>query len=294
MSEYNDRIAAAAQALGMPTEEFKSDYQAKIGLETVQELDDPKVSKFTDFAKRYEDRFPIGKIRKAFAALSNGRTEEGQAEQRSSDPRLEQLKALGLKVRIDDADTAILLPFYDPAKPSDPVTNVLKKRFGDKKVIAFKDDGKVAIEECLRYISDLEQGFPPAANDAIMIDGKLTELWAIGARPSNMVEEDPLFPGRPLRNGYSSVNGRNWSKVDHMTRQFCRVIVDLGHINVENREAVLKLMERAADKTLEEAYPEAALELRKLAKKDALPKLKVELGSETTKANNPFGIPRRY
>jgi len=35
-----------------------------------------------------------------------------------------------------------------------------------------------------------------------------------------MVDEDPLFPGQPLRNEYSVVNNRNWSKVGRETRNF--------------------------------------------------------------------------
>ena len=292
-------MKGAASALRYPTvEAFEQDFTTKIGITEqgegggISALDDDDVFKFGDFREAFKEN-PIATLRIAFRALRGGKA-QAQTEAPGSDPRLEQLKALGLKVRIDDADTALLLPLYDPAKASDPVTNVLKKRFGDKKLIAFTDDGKVAIQETLRYISDVEQGYPEAESGAIMVNGRLTELWAVGTKPERMVEEDPLFPGKPLRDGCSIVNGRNWSKVDHNTRQFVRVIVDLGHINVDNRDAVLRLLERATEKTLGDAYPEAELEYRKLAKKDALPKLKVELGSTATKSNNPFGINRQY
>lgn len=287
---YDERMASAAQALGLTTEEFKGDYIARIGLLTVEELEDQSVSKWSDFIRRYEDRFPVGKVRKAFNALCGGKG-EGQAPETSGDARTEQLKALGLKIRLEDASYIVLLPLYDPNQPSDPVTTALRKRFGEKPVIAFREDGSVAQEETLRNLSDMEQGYPEV--DAIQVDGKLARLWPVGKKPDTMVEEDPLFPGRPLRNGYSTVNNRNWSKIPHEVRQCCRVIVEHGDINPENREAVLRLMERAVEGTLDYAYPEAAMEFRERQKKGDLPKLKVELGS-LTKPNNPFGVRRQY
>jgi len=80
--------------------------------------------------------------------------------------------------------------------------------------------------------------------------------------------------------------------------------VDRGDIDVNNNEAVLRLLERAkADETVStqspipasllEAYPEAELEFRERKKRDELPKLKIALGSNV-KPNNPFGSKRSY
>lgn len=265
---------------------------AKVGLETVEDLDNAEIFKFGDFLKQFEG-YPIGKVRKAFAALKDGKTQETPADTSASNPRLQELRALGLKVRVEDADPATLLPYYLPDKPADPVTVALKKRFGDKPVLAFRDDGKIAMTETLQYIADLEQNYP--ARDSIMVDGKLAKLWAVGAAPNALVDEDPLFPGQPLRGGYSLVNHRNWNDISQENRQLCRIIVQRGDIDPENRDAVLRLLERAATKDeLQKAYPEAELEFRELKRKDELPKLKVELGVSSSKPNNPFGVSRKY
>ncbi len=291
---WQERMQGAAKALlFVNAEEFERDFTAKIGITEAsggtEALDDDEILKFGDFREAYK-AMPIATLRMAFKALREGR--QAQPEQPSSDARTEQLKALGLKVRLEDADPSVLLPLYDPNRPSDPVTTALKKRFGERPVVAFKEDGSVALEESLRNIADIEQGFPEA--DAIQVDGKLARLWPIGRKPDTVVEEDPLFPGKPLRNGYSTVNNRNWSKIPQAARQLCRIIVERGDINPDNRDAVLRLMERAAaEGSLEDAYPEAALEFRERRKKDDLPKLKVELGN-LTKPNNPFGVRRQY
>lgn len=307
MRSWEERIAGAAQALHLTPEEFEKQLAASIGLTKengVGDLDDDDIFKFGDFREVFKTH-PVATLRKAFKSLREGKAADKEQTGSGSDPRLEQLKALGLKVRLEDADTATLLPLYDPTKSiNDPITRVLKTRFGEQPVIAFHEDGKVALEESGRYIADIEQGYHSA--DAIQVDGKLAKLWPIGSKPNTMVDEDPLFPGKPLRNGYSTVNNRNWSDVVPAARQLCRIIVERGEIDVHNKEAVLRLLERAdgsghADTedpvgippALIKAYPEAELEYRERKAKDELPKLKVELGS-LAKPNNPFGLPRKY
>jgi hypothetical protein len=99
----------------------------------------------------------------------------------------------------------------------------------------------------------------------------------------------------PLRDGSSTVNFRDWSQIEHNARQLCRIIVERGEINPENKEAVLRLLERARNITaLIEAYPEAELDFREKQQRDDLPKLKVPLGSTSGKPQNPFGIRRQY
>jgi hypothetical protein len=292
---WADRIAAAAKPLGYTPEILTERLAADMGLTHelgIAALDDEDVFKFGDFREAFK-HLPIAVLRMAFKALKGGKRQELTSEASAGDPRIEQLRKLGLKVKIEDADPASLLGMYLPEKPSDPVTTALRKRFGDKPVIAFREDGSVAITETLQYVADLEQNYPEQEN--ITVDGKLVKLWPIGTKPNTMVEEDPLFPDQPLRNGYSLVNHRNWSQIPHERRQLCRIILDRGDIDPSNKEAVLRLLERAAtDKGLLEAYPEADLEFRERKHRDQLPKLKIVLGSSTTKPNNPFGVRRSY
>jgi hypothetical protein len=217
-----------------------------------------------------------------------------KAEERGQvDERTAQLQALGFKVKLGDLPTEQLLRLYDPAKPSDPVTQALKGRFGSAPLIAFRETGEIALQETLDYASGLEQNFPP--QETIMVDGALARLYVVGIKPDAMVDEDPLFPGRPLRNGISVVNNRNWSKVDFKTRQLCRIIVNRGDVDPDNRDATLRLVERAQAGfvTLKEVYPEAHLEFRDAERQTKLPSLKISL-TDAVKPNNPFGVPRRY
>ena len=290
-ANWNDRMAAAATVLDLTPAVFEEEFKRLTRITTVEDIDDDDVFKFGDFREIYKS-LPVPVLRKVFKALRGGKTTEKAVTGEGTDSRLQELRSLGLKVRIEDADPATLLKFYLPDKPADPVSNALKKRFGSKPVIAFKDDGTLALTETLQYIADLEQNYPE--QEAITVDGRLAKLWPIGTKPNTMVEEDPLFPGQPLRNGYSLVNHRNWTKVSGVNRQMCRIILDRGEIDPNNKEAVLRLLERAEKDELADAYPEAELEFRQKKDKDDLPKLKVELGSGGNKPNNPFGVRRQY
>jgi hypothetical protein len=291
---WETRVTSAAQALGFTYEDLNVRLRTSMGVTTTEMLDDDDLFKFGDFREEFKDK-PIVALRSAFRALRGGKKETTQLTGGGElDERTKQLHALGFKVKLDDADTCHLLQLYLPDKPADPVTNALKKRFGTKAVIAFNDDGKVAVAETMEYVAGLEQGYPETEN--IMVNGKLTKLWAVGVKPDVMVEEDPLFPGVPLRNGCSTVNHRNWTKVEARSRQLCRIILERGDINPENKDASLRLMERAQQgyAALGEAYPEAELAFRDRAAKDDLPKLKVPLGSSSQKQQNPFGVRRQY
>jgi len=292
LNTWESRISAAAQALNTTPEALEAallamGIQKAMGLEM---LGDDDVFKFGDFREAFKDH-GIAALRMAMKFLKGGKKAEDRTE---VDPRTVQLTALGYKVKLDDAPTDQLLRLYDPAKPSDPVTNALRKRFDDKPVIAFDNSGKVAVEATVEYVSGLEQGWP--VQETIMVEGKLAKLWKVGEKPNLMAEEDPLFPGQPLRNGCSTVNARNWSKVDKRSRQLCRVILNRGEIEPNNPEAVLRLLERAelTSDALPKAYPEADLELRELEARSDAPKLMVPVGGTAAKPQNPFGVKRRY
>ena len=95
--------------------------------------------------------------------------------------------------------------------------------------------------------------------------------------------------------GCSTVNFRDWSKISPQCRQLCRIIVDRGEINADNKEAVLRLLERAQKwDDLVDAYPEAEQSFREKEQRNELPKLMVPLGSAPAKPQNPFGIKRQY
>ena len=289
---WDARISAAAEALHVAPE-ILTDKLRTLGIlkdpHGLEMLDDDEVFKFGDLRAAWPE-MPVAPLRMAMKYLSPVKKDQPGTPQ--PDERTQYLQALGLKMKMEDVDSGVLLNLYLPDKPNDPVTNALRKRFGTKSIIAFGLDGKVAVAETMEYVAGQEQNYPPS--ECITVGGKLAKLWPVGVVPNVMVEEDPLYQGYPLRNGCSTVNFRNWTKVSLRCRQLCRVILSRGDINPDNKEATLRLMERALDyNLLIDAYPEAELELRELEAKHEAPKLMVSL-SNTPKTQNPFGVRRQY
>jgi hypothetical protein len=294
--EWSARLTIAAAILDITVEELTAKLADKKGLGITEKdaegvsILDSKDFMIGDFFDAFEAIGGRTTLRRAYGALKGGKKDATEVTGPGADPLIDELRALGFKPRLDDADVATLLRIYKPDKPSHPVSVALKKRFGDKPVVAFREDGSVAVTESVQYIADIEQGYAPV--EAITVDGHLARLWMIGAKPNEMVDEDPLFPGQPLRAGCSRVNNRNWTRVKFEDRQLCRIILERGDIDPNNKEAVLRLLERAEGSKLAEAYPEAELDYREQKGKDILPKLKVQLGD--SKPNNPFPGHRKY
>ena len=291
-------MAAASKFLEMTPEAFEAFFIEKTGIRKSagEAALDSENFRFGEFREALKDKPPT-LVRLVYGALKSGKKDsaivEAHTESPDQDVRTAELRNLGFKTKLREADPAVLLRLYLPDKPGDPVTQALKERFGAQPIIAFREDGTVAVAESVQYVSDLEQGYPE--QETLTVDGQLAKLCAIGTKPDTMVDEDPLFPNQPLRNGRSLVNHRNWTGIPLEKRQMCRIIVQRGDIDSNNRDAVLRLLERAQPKGgLSEAYPEAMLEFRELQKRDELPKLKMLLGFNANKPNNPFGVSRRY
>jgi len=293
VDSWDSRTQNIANAIGTSKETVTTilttlGYEPETALEM---LDDDEVTKFGDFREAFkvvdEKEVPLIKLRLAFKFAKASKKAE---DRKGVDPRAVQLRELGFKVKLEDASLAVLLPLYDPSLPNDPVTRALASRFGDRAVIAFNADGKVALNETIDYAFDLEQGM--SEQEAIMVDGELSPLYPVGRVPDLIVDEDPLFPGQPLRKGRSMMNHRNWTEIKHENRQLIRIVVERGEIDTEDRDAVLRLMERATDlDKLKEAYPEAWMTFRTRKKAETLPTLKMQFMSwlkSATKPNNPF------
>lgn len=294
---WENRISNAAVFLGKTYEEVNkilSDFgitQEPAGLVM---LSDEEITPFGDIRKIFCDDhgIPVPKLRMAMKSLRGPKNNDAL----ELDPTLIALKnKFGYKIKLENIDTADLLPYYKPDKPNSPISIVLKKRYEHKPVIAFNPDSRdVAIEETINYITDLEMGYEE--EDTIEVNGSLVRLYPIGKIPNQVIEEDPLFPGKPLKRGRSIVNRINWSAITLDVQQFCRIIVKREEIDVNDKFAVKKLIEMALKgmDELKKTFPEVDLEYRERKKEDNLPKLRLTLQEmSNNKKQDPFAIKNR-
>jgi len=297
---WKSRIEAAAHALG------KTPIEVEEGLKTLgfeehmaglELLSDEEVFLFGDLRKVFgdDDGIPIGRIRLAMKFLRGNKKKETT----ELDPEILTLKEkFGVKIKMENVDPSELLPYYHPEKPNHPVTLSLRKRFGNQAIIIFKPESKeVAVEETANYIADLAQGFPE--QETVEVDGMLVRLYSVGKIPNQLINEDPLFPGQPLKRERSVVNRVNWDGINEEVRKFCRIIAIRGDIDTDDRFAVKSLIKtvshaQTAMQELRDLFPEADLEYRERKEKDNLPKLRLTLEEANGNANNnPFAIKNR-
>jgi len=312
IDSWENRIKSAATFMNLTPEVVESSLKS-LGVEKepagLEMLSDESITPFGDLRTIFCDgliKVPIAKVRLAMKYL---RSSKDSPKTDTIDPELVSLKTkYGIKMKIEDVNPVELLEYYHPEQPNHPITIALKKVFGDKKVIAYKSDSSVVdIEATSNYITDLAQGFPE--QETIDSDGMLVRLYAIGQIPNQIIEEDPLFEGSPLKRGRSIVNRINWENVQLSIRQFCRIIVARNDLDVSNRfnlTEFMRLVKLDSDDfnknlhpnglmpNLREVYPEAYLEYRELAQKNELPKLTMTMDQSNSKKQNPFNINRKY
>ena len=297
---WENRITSAATFMGISAQKVEEGLKT-LGVEKepagLEMLSDESITPFGDIRAVFCDnalfgQIPIAKVRLGMKYL---RGPKDSQKTDSIDPELVALKSkYGIRMKLEDVEPAELLEHYHPEQPNHPITTALRKKFGDKRVIVFKPDSKVVdIEVTANYIADLEQGYEE--EETVESDGLLVRVYAVGQVPNQMIEEDPLFEGKPLKRGRSIVNRVNWSGIDRSTRQFCRIIVDDGNIDVNDRFHVQELM-KLANKgiaELKKAYPESELNFREMGRDGELPNLTLTMESTNGKKQDPFSIKNR-
>ena len=304
------RIVEAAKVMGLEpqrveeilaTEGFEVTKEGipEAGITGIDMLNDKEVTKQGDLRRYFCDQSGVALPRFLIAEkILRGQQLSEKEEKEEVDPDLLALQTrFGIKVRLEDLGIEELLPYYKPGKPN-RVHQALEKRYGKYgQFIAFRPSStEVATEETIDYVTDLEQGFDP--EESIMVDGELVRLYGIGEVPNNIVDEDPLFPGRPLKRERSTINRINWKGVSQDVRQFIRLLVEDEEIDPgrkSERRAIMELVSMSLDE-LKETYPGTYMAYREKKELDELPKLRLPVGSTNGKVQDPFSVRsnRRY
>lgn len=296
---WESRIEKSAKVMGLEpqkVEEILNNPSFKITKEPcgLEMLSDESVTPFGDLRKLFceDNAVSVPQLRMAIKYLRGEQKTKMTTE--TVDPDMLDLQrkyGINIKFKLDDLGAEELMPLYNPTKKN-AIYNTLVKKYGNKKVVAFKPDSNVvAVEETINYIVDLNDGYPE--EESIEVDGELVRLYSVGSLPNQEVEEDPLFPGYPLKRGRSLNNRVNWTGAPLENRQFFRMLLINKEVDPNDRVRVSELMKNLE---LSLIYPEIYLEFKELKKKGELPKLVMsidEAASSSKKINNPFGIGNR-
>jgi len=296
---WKSRIRDASVFLGISMEDVTEGLK-ELGVEEkpagMEMLSDEEIVPFGDLRKIFCDDMgiPIAKVRMAMKYL---RGPKDSKKTDSINPEMIKMEEkYGVKLKLEYIPTDQLLEDYDPKQLHSPITIVLKERFGKEHVIVFKPDStEVDIEATANYIADLEQGF--SKEKTVMSQGELVKIYKVGEVPNEVVKEDPLFAGYPLKRERSVVNRVNWDGIPDEARQFVRIALEMKMIDANDRRDVKDIIGMSFEgiKELKEEFPEVYLEFKERKKLNNLPNLVMTMKeAENNKQNNPFGINRSY
>lgn len=180
--------------------------------------------------------------------------------------------------KADRMTPAELVAAFDPRDPDNAVGRRLREISRDQPFLVYRD-GQVNTEASAKLLREVQQGFPPLK---IYTDSAgVYEVHRVGVIPDNYADENPLYPGRPLRpDGTCDQTNRSWEGVALATRQLVRLAVESGQLLVTLQSAhdTLDLVIAPnGDQRLKQRYPAAVVDFDRRQKTGGLPSLRVLL-----------------
>jgi hypothetical protein len=191
-----------------------------------------------------------------------------------------------------------LVERYNPKDVKNPVGKRLRDLSDGKKFVIFDGDSKVNVDATVHLLEDIINGMPeiPTA----FIGGRPLPTYSIGERPDFYVEENPIYPGRPLRsNETCDQTGRSWQGVATDVRQLLYTAINTGELDIQTVSDAHDILDRVLSKDtsltyFRARYPEASKEFDEKSNIGQPPLLKIRIGETSSSGNNPFGSNTTY
>lgn len=174
-----------------------------------------------------------------------------------------------------------LVASFDPEEPNSPVGERLRKISKGEAFLVYIAGREVDVDRSVSLLKELKAGYPPRTH----FEGK--RVYVVGEIPDNYADENPLYPGRPLRpDGTCDQLNRSWAGVSKIVRQFVHFALDyedgIDPTGVGGRDRAHNALDMAlsqdALKKLKDRYPEIAIEFDEAEKQGELPNLLIPLG----------------
>lgn len=175
-----------------------------------------------------------------------------------------------------------LVESFDPEDSTNSVGRRLSEISKNQSFIVYSSGRNIDTESTLKLLLEIKSGF--SGREDFDVNGTIKKVYKIGELPENYVDENPLYPGRPLRpDGTCDQTGRSWDGVPLNLRQVVRLAINEREleVNIENAHNILDIvMSSDAAIKLFKRYRKTALAFDKLSGTGDLPKLKMELSQK--------------
>ena len=163
------------------------------------------------------------------------------------------------------------------------------------------DGGVLNVNESFKILQEIQKGF--GDREVVVLDGRPIRPVRIGDKKKEMVDENPIYAGRPLRpDGTCDQLNRSWDGVPLAVRQIIYLAVNDTREVAVTHAVAHDILDKALSvtcggddngKTLEKVfrqrYAKASIRLDELTEEGKVPTLKIAIGATATgKRNDPF------
>lgn len=191
-----------------------------------------------------------------------------------------------------------LVAAYDPRDTENPVGRRLSQISGGLPFLVFNNaDHTVNLAETLKCIEDLREGYEPRT--LVMVDGTPQRVYRAGERPEQLMDENPLYPGRALRSSeqFCDQTNRSWKGIPHRARAILNLaITHSGELKIIQLTDAHNIIDLTVGKTEDQVnqliatrFPKAALRFAELEKVGNMPTLKLVKNTLGRKQDPFFG-----
>ena len=147
-------------------------------------------------------------------------------------------------------------------------------------VVVLTPEGQVNGPVCAKLLKEVRDGLP--GREVYIIDNRPCRVYRIGERPDERFDENPLYPGRPLRpDGTCDQTSRSWENIPLRVRQIVYLArKQTGELTVTHAEAhnILDIVTgENAEVRLSQRFPKAVMALDEATHEGTAPTLKVKL-----------------
>lgn len=185
---------------------------------------------------------------------------------------------------------------FNPVEYTSSIGKRLLAESKNEPFIVLKPGRTLNSEATFQCLEEIKKGFPGRLT--FVVDGIPQRVYKIGELPGELVDENPMFIGRPLRpDGTCDQTNRSWNLIAFNLRQFIRIGVNLGEIKTTIDEAhkILDFLVNSNMQLLKlrERYAKVSIEFDRLESIGQLPTLKIPLGQETSNYLPTFPIGKK-
>jgi hypothetical protein len=154
------------------------------------------------------------------------------------------------------------------------------------------EGGTLNVAESFKILQELQKGY--ADREVVVLDGRPVRPVRIGDKKKEMVDENPIYAGRPLRpDGTCDQLNRSWEGVSLPVRQIIYLALHDTRELTASHSTAHDLLDKAlsadAEKAFRQRYAKASIRLDELTEEGKAPTLKIALSATSFgKRNDPF------